>query len=185
MMKNEWLEKEEKSLKMEMKKKMKRGTFKEAWGKYWMQYLALVLFAMALLYRSHAFGEEINYPISMFMHPRYCMNAEYDRCKTYEDKKRFHKENGDRCFNDAKNMCWWMPDMSMRDKSDYAFRNITILGCPGDPRSKLITALLTTLVQYGADCYEEWANINTKLHWAQYHYEMMELYQKIIADGGI
>lgn len=63
------------------------------------------------------------------------------------------------------------------------FTNIGALLAPADPRSRIITALITTLVQYGLDCSEEWHYINNKLYWSQYHYEMMEFHQMLVKNG--
>lgn len=201
-MKNEWLENETKLLKKEMK--MRRGTFKEAWGKYWINYMALIFFAILLLYKCKSPAEEYHElgQINASMHRcemanltafenqcetrilcrYYTMNAEYDKCTTFLDKRDFHKKNADRCFNEAKNMCWYLP-AGMRDKSFYAFSNMAVLASPGTPYSKLVTVLVNTLMQYGADCVEDWNNITTKLNWAQYHYEMQEFYSDLIRHG--
>lgn len=185
--------------------KMKIGTFKEAWKKYWMNYIAIIALAIMLLYKCNGFAQEyyhvknnINHAIdnceranisafenqleTRILCKFYTMNAEYDECKTFASKRDFHKKNADRCLNDAKNMCWYFPN-SMREESFYAFRNMAILACPGDAKSKVITALITTLIQYGANCFDEWNDINTKLNWAQYHYEMYEFYGEVVRNG--
>lgn len=169
---------------------MKIGTFKEAWKKYWMQYLAWIGIAFLLLYKTACHGgmpQSVLYEnqfelsnLSKF----YTMNAEYDKCLTYTQKRDFHKKNAERCFNDARDMCWYLPGAT-RDKSFYAFTNLAILGSPGEARSKLITALITTLIQYGADVIDEWANINTKLNWAQYHWEQHEFYCEVVRNGNL
>lgn len=184
---------------------MERGTFKAAWKKYWYLYLFIIFTAFSLFRIGKGWAEE--YDPRRIMNSRiyhmessiscefdnqfeannickfHTMNAEYDECKTFAEKRDFHKKNAERCLNDAKNLCWYMPDRTMKENSQYAFRNIAVLACPGDPKSKLITALVTTLIEYGVDCYEEWSSINTKLHWAQYHYEMYELYSEIVRQG--
>jgi len=204
-MKNEWLENEEKSLKCEMKRriKMKRGTFKEAWEKYWLNYIAIIALTIMLFYKCKGMAEDHHMNemssainryelanISAFENQCetkilchfYTMNAEYDQCKTFAEKRDFHKKNAERCLNDAKNLCWYFPN-SIREDSFYAFRNMAILASPGDPKSKIITALITTLIQYGADCFESWNDINTKLNWSQYHYEMHEFYSDLVKHG--
>lgn len=32
-----------------------------------------------------------------------------DNCKTNAQKVQFYKENGERCYADAKERCWWLP----------------------------------------------------------------------------
>lgn len=104
----------------------------------------------------------------------------YDDCKTYQQKFQFHKENAERCFEDAKKKCWWLPNIDDRDKARYCLTNIGVIISPGDPKSKLIIAVITTLVQYGLDCNDEWNYIQNKLKWAQYHYEMMEFFEEVV-----
>ena len=60
------------------------------------------------------------------------------------------------------------------------YTNAGIMVISGDPRSKIITAIVNSLVQYGLDCCEEWEYINTKFYWAQYHYEMAEFYESLL-----
>lgn len=180
---------------------MKTGTFKEAWQKYWLRYIAIIALAFLLLYKGCAHGDGYRNPkidqfeqvnISSFenqiemgvLNDYTRMNAEYDACDTYTKKREFHKKNAERCFNDAKQMCWILPP-KMRDQSYYAFTNIGILACPGDPRSKLITCLVTTLIAYGVDVYEEWTNMNTKLHWAKYHWEQYEFFCDVVRHGNL
>lgn len=183
---------------------MKIGTFKEAWNKYWLNYIAIIALAIMLFYKCKGTAEEYHHISDMNSHIHryelsnlnafenqcesrilcnfYTMNTEYDQCKTFADKRNFHKKNAERCINDAKDLCWYFPN-AMREESFYAFRNMAILACPGDPKSKVVTALITTLIQYGADCFDEWNNINTKLNWAQYHYEMHEFYSDLVKQG--
>ncbi|EFB42177.1 MULTISPECIES: hypothetical protein [Parachlamydia] len=50
------------------------------------------------------------------------------------------------------------------------------MAVPGSPQSKLIAAILNLLLQYGLDCLAEWEEIDEKLYWIKYHYEMAEFY---------
>jgi hypothetical protein len=175
---------------------MKRGTFKEAWIKYWPMYLFIIFTAISLLFKNRVFADyERNIEINKYERAIvsvyenefeiknickfYSMNADYDACQTFAEKRDFYKKNAERCLNDAKNMCWYFP-AKLRDKSFYAFSLTTSMAVPGDFRSKAVASLVTTLIEYGADCYEEWTNINTKLYWAQHHYEMYEFYSDLI-----
>jgi hypothetical protein len=183
---------------------MERGTFKEAWRKYGVLYLFIIFTLISLLYRGkvHANYEHYQavrhtegnrFELSVLngfenqleidrLRTFYTMNAEYDECKTHIQKRDFYKKNAERCFNDAKNMCWYFPSKT-RDKCLYAFSIATSMGSPGELRSKLIVCLISTLIEYGADCFNEWEEMNTKLYWAQYHYEMYELYCEIVKQG--
>jgi len=175
--------------------------FKDAVKKYWLHYIGVIGFALLLLYKGCSHANECRNPIidrfeqtniSCFenqiemsiLNDFYTMNAEYDTCDTYTKKRDFHKKNAERCFNDAKQMCWLFPP-KMREKTYYAFTNMGILASPGDPKSKLITCLVNTLIQYGTDAFEEWTNMNTKLHWAEYHWTMYEFYIGVVNAGNL
>jgi hypothetical protein len=183
---------------------MKIGTFKEAWEKHWPVYLFIIFTAISILFKTKVFADYERYQsirhteankyewaiVSAYENEFeiknvckvYTMNAEYDECKTFAEKRDFYKKNAERCLNDAKNLCWYFP-AKMRDKSFYAFSITTSMAAPGDLRSKAVACLVTTLIEYGADCCEEWNNINTKLYWAQHHYEMYEFFSDLIKNG--
>lgn len=157
--------------------------------------LVIIFFILGMYYYGKAYGAELfayDYEgkVYAFQHPiaiqhmnRYFAALEYDDCRTNTQFRQFHKENGERCYNDAKDRCWWLPYLSERDKARYCISNIGVLACPGEPKSKLIIALVNMLIQYGIDCSEEWHYINNKLYWSQYHFEMMEFYDNLIKKG--
>ncbi len=165
--------------------------------KYWNLYLSLILLVLGMFYYARAYAYEpyiyeCEGNIYVFEHPLAIKNIQmyqnshqqlalnYKNCKSNAQKVKFHKENGDSCYNDAKEKCWWLPNVSDRDKARYCFTNIGVLCSPGKSKSKLIIALVTTLIQYGLDCSSEWHYINNKLYCSQYHYEMMEFHQNLI-----
>lgn len=167
---------------------------------YFLYFLAFILLILGLYYYGKAYGTEYEFLYEEDCHyysPEaalediaiYQLQAlAFDDCKTYKDKYQFHKENAERCFNDAKNKCWCLPKIDDREKARYCLTNIGIIIAPGDPKSKLIIAIISTLIQYGLDCSEEWNNIQTKLKWAQYHYEMMEFFEEVMKqnpDNGV
>lgn len=47
--------------------------------------------------------------LNMNQHIIYSHALTYEECKTSAQKVQFHKENGDRCYADAKERCWWLP----------------------------------------------------------------------------
>jgi|SRR3954471_6215107 hypothetical protein len=164
---------------------------KEHMKKYWHIYLSIILFIIGSFHLSKSFADECISPCEYYSHPLairhmeefLCKSPEYEQCKTIQQKFQFHKENAERCYNDAKDKCWWLPDISRRKKAQYCFSNIAALMVSGDAKSKLIVVLVNTLVQYSIDCCDEWNYINEKLHWSQYHYEMMEFYEDLIKKG--
>ncbi len=118
---------------------------------------------------------------------KYCIAIKDIQCtlslndkKFYQEKVNFHKANAERTYKDAKNRCWWLPVLSDRENAKYCFTTAVALLTPNSPQSKLVAATMTLLLQYGLDCIDEWNYIQNKLHWSQYHYEMMEFYQDIL-----
>lgn len=101
----------------------------------------------------------------------------------YKEKVDFHEANAKRTYKDAKDKCWYLPDVDKREKAKQCFVIATSAILPSEPKSKLIGLLVATMVTYGLDCYDEWNFIKTKLHWSKYHYEMMEFYQSVLDEG--
>lgn len=145
----------------------------------WHYYLAFILFVLGIFFVSR--GHSLENPhaikhIQIHLHKALL----YENCKTNKQKYLFHKENGDRCLEDAKNRCWYLPNLTDRDNARYCWSNAAALLYPGTPVSKVVAVIITTLTQYGIDCNGEWDYIHTKLYWSQYHYEMMEFYKGLI-----
>lgn len=175
--------------------------FKDSMKKYWPIYLFVILAAYSMLHTYECPANQYRDPyidqfekkniscfenqIEMgFLNDFPKMNAEYDACDTYTKKRDFHKKNAERCFNDAKNMCWYFPS-KVRDKSLFAFSNVASLATLKDLKSKAIATLVITLIEYGADAYEEWTNMNTKLHWAEYHWDQYEFFCDVVKAGNL
>ncbi len=175
---------------------------KKIFKQYWIYFLSFIFLILGLFYYSKAYGFEyyayehegkayvFEHPLAI-QHMHTYLNHHmthyrvlaYDECKTSAQKVQFHKENGERCYKDAKERCWWLANISDRDKARYCFTTFGILAAPGEPRSKSIIAVISALIQYGLDCSDEWHYINTKLYWSQYHFEMMEFHQDLINRG--
>lgn len=111
-----------------------------------------------------------------------CKKLRPDEITYYQDKCKFHKENGERTYADAKIKCWYLPDLTDRQNARYCFTAAIALLSSGSPMSKVVTSTLTVLTQYGIDCLEEWEYINNKLYWSKYHYEMSEFYQEVLKN---
>lgn len=156
---------------------------KEALRKYWHFYLAALLFALGLFFLGKAYSYENPHAIANISNFHHVRSLKFEDCTTFARKVIFHRENAERCYRDAEKRCWYIPDITARRNADYCLSNAGALCYPGTPQSKLIAVMINTMVQYGLDCCEEWHHINNKLYWAQYHYEMMEFYQDLIAKG--
>lgn len=159
---------------------------KDWFKKFIIVFIGFIFLMAGLFYakKAYAFEEELMFYTyekafqDMEIHQFQALS--YDDCQTYEEKYKFHKENAERCFSDAKNKCWYIPNIADRDKARYCLTNLGAWASATDLRSKIITVIVTTLVQYGLDCCDEWNYIKDKLHWSKYHYEMMEFYEGVI-----
>ncbi len=191
----------------------KGNKMNESFKKNWIYLLAFFFLVMGLFYYGRSFAQDhYSYDkkgeIYFFEHPLAIKHMDihledymedlysnthtikysprsltYDECKTNADKVQFHKENGYRCYDDAKERSWWLPYIEDRAKARYCFTSLGILASPGDPKSKIIITVITALIQYGIDSSDEWSYIDNKLYWSQYHFEMMEFHEHLIRQG--
>ena len=100
--------------------------------------------------------------------------------KFYQQKVEFHLNNAERTYRDAKKRCAFLPDVDYRKKAEHCFIAAGNCLIAGTPQSKIIAGLMTLLLSYGIDVMQEWDYIQNKLHWSEYHYEMMEFYQEVL-----
>lgn len=156
----------------------------ESFKRNWTYYLAALLFALGLLLwsKGHAFE---NPHCLMDIQSFYCRIKVSDISKQinredYLVKMKHHRQEGERCYQEAKDRCWYLPNIDTRKQAQHCIIQAGILAVPADPRSKIIAAIVNSLVQYGIECCEEWEYINNKFYWAQYHYEMAEFYEHIL-----
>ena len=141
--------------------------------------LTFILIILGLFYAIRAYAIENPHALH-HINLYYCGSLAYDHCKTPKQKYDFHKANADRCYEEAKERCWWLPKIDERKKARYCLTSGGAMLAFGDPRSKLMAAFVNALIQYGLDCCDEWEFINNKFYWAEYHYEMMEFYGQML-----
>lgn len=103
--------------------------------------------------------------------------------KFYEGKVRFHKSNAERTFRDAKNKCWYLPDIDYRQKAQTCLAAAITAISAGSGQAAVVSGLAVIFIDYGFEVLDEWEYIRNKLHWSQYHYEMMEFYQDLLKNG--
>jgi hypothetical protein len=101
----------------------------------------------------------------------------------YVSKINEHEHNAKAHYEIARNKCWWLPDLSDRNKAKYCFTSVMSTVGANSYMSKLICSLITMLTQYGLDCIDEWNTINTNLLWSQYNYKMKEFYENVLING--
>lgn len=66
--------------------------------------------------------------------------------KFYQDKIRFHMSNGNRCYNDVKNKCAWLPGIDDRDTAKFCLVTAGTLITPMDPLSKLMAVTVELFI---------------------------------------
>ena len=98
-------------------------------------------------------------------------------------KVEFHDKWGKYNLDQAQSKCWWLPNVSDREKAIYCW--VTFMGSVAQttPQSKVVVGLLSFLTLYGIDCVNEWDEIKTLLNWAEYHYNMKEFYENVLVKG--
>ena len=97
----------------------------------------------------------------------------------------WHENQFEDCMLQAKQMCWYAPDLTDGDKVKECFALATACFIElSTPPAKGITLLITTLSIYGYSALLEWNSINKKLMEAQYHWEMYEFYLEVFQALG-
>lgn len=102
----------------------------------------------------------------------------------YSRKADFHKREGHRCFNAAKDCCKLIPNRSDRENILSLF-NVCISTAAG-AMINWPTALGTLLVHLGSwavNYHQEYWQMKTLLNEAKYHYEMSIFYQDVLKSG--
>jgi len=75
--------------------------------------------------------------------------------KYYQDKVKFHTKNVIKSFKEAKQRCWYLPDLTDRQNAKYCWTSAAALLAPGTPQFKAGAVILNLLLQYGLDCNDE------------------------------
>jgi hypothetical protein len=101
----------------------------------------------------------------------------------YHDKAEFHKKEGERCFQDAKDMCWYLPHIDDRTMARNCFTTAFSMVGSMTPQTRIVVLVGKLMMDYGLEALNEWDAINTKLYWAQYHFEMYDFYSDLVAHA--
>lgn len=90
-----------------------------------------------------------------------------------------HKEKAEKYYLEARDMCWYLPNLSERDKAKMAFTTVLAM-LPGPITHKVIAAIIAMAGQYGLSCIDEWHDIEFKMNMSRYHYMVADAFQKHI-----
>ncbi len=97
----------------------------------------------------------------------------------FKRKIAYHKKEGARCFNEAKDYCKLVPNVAERNKAFGLFSS-TLLASAGALMNGyvgVIQSLLGDLALWAANYQYEWTEMRTLLKTSKYHYEMCVFYQ--------
>lgn len=98
----------------------------------------------------------------------------------WQEEYEFHMFQAIRTYNDAKDKCWWLPDITERDRARMCWTTaVSVLACP-TPQGKLIVCVTQLLIQYGLDVIDEWDYIKDKLAWSKFHFDECERLQQLL-----
>lgn len=91
--------------------------------------------------------------------------------KSAQEAYDYHHYQAVRCYQDAYERVWWLPDLSWRKLGRDAWVAACASSGGSDPKKALVIAFMTFLSQYGLHCLDEWDYIQDKLAWSKYHFD--------------
>lgn len=159
-------------------------------GKYLKMAIPLILLAWASYYLLIAYGYANEFsipPEQEYRFEHYEARTKYtdnrsqsvNRAKLQEEYD-FHHFNAIRCYQDAYNRAWYLPDITVRQRFKEAWiAAFTTVGVQ-TAQLKLVVAISSFVMQYGLDCFDEYHYIQDKLNWSEYHFRECEKIAKML-----
>lgn len=114
---------------------------------------------------------------------RYQAPLNYDQREYFIRQVDHHERMGQHYYKKAEDSCMFLPALPDRDKARYCFTSAMAMAAPGTPMSKIISAILVALTQYGLDCLEQTEITENWLLKAEYHFEMKEFFEGVLVNG--
>lgn len=78
---------------------------------------------------------------------------------------------------------WYLPNQTRRDLYRKAWVSAGAAVTSPGLSLKFVTALVTAIVQYGLDCFDEYDYIEKKLDWCKFHLEECAHYAYLIESN--
>lgn len=100
--------------------------------------------------------------------------------QNYQQEFDYHMFHAKRCYEDAYNRVWWLPNLSWRQIGRDAWVAACATTGGNTITSRLVIAFSAMLSSYGLTCLDEWDYIQDKLKWSQYHFEQCEYYARMM-----
>ena len=150
--------------------------------------LALILIIIGLFFfvRAHC---DIPYQHEYYFQ-NYISRTQYSDRPTSTQRKikaqeeyEFHMFHAIRTYTEAKDKCWYLPNLSEREKARICWTTAISMFAAPTPQAKIVVCVTQLLIQYGLDCIDEWDYIKEKLVWSEYHFNECERYQRMLRNG--
>lgn len=94
-----------------------------------------------------------------------------------------HKEKGTEYFQTARDICWYLPKLSDREKAKMIFGTV-MAALPGPPQLKIVSATLAALGQYGICCIDEYYEIDYNMNMSRFHFMLVDAFYEHIKEKG-
>lgn len=140
-------------------------------------FVALMLLGLFFLCRAHATLQEDVYNLGYTAALNQEQRAYFVRQITY------HEQTAKAYLEKAQKCCWYLPTTADKDVAKYCFTSAMAMAAPGTPWTKIVSAILVGLTNYGLDVLDEVDDIQHNLREAEYHYEMAEFFEGVLING--
>lgn len=97
--------------------------------------------------------------------------------------KNLHLKKAKQYYNEAKDLCWYCPRISDREKAKMVFTS-AMAAVPGPISVKFVASFLCLATQYGVNMIDEWFEIKFAMNMCNYHLRVVKQYDKYIKDQG-
>ena len=109
--------------------------------------------------------------------------------KKLKEEIKKHTQLGQKCFNEAEDMCVLIPEKKDRDKAQLLFNvaittSMAAVGGASAFRS-IISGLLFALCAFLKDIWDAWDEMETLLKKSEMHFGIAADYRQILEDHGI
>jgi len=94
-----------------------------------------------------------------------------------------HREKGEEYFNAAKEICWYLPRVSDREKAKIAFISMMAV-FPGPIQLKLVLGVGALLTEYGICCIDAFYDVDFNMNMSTFHYRLADAFYDHIKKNG-
>src|SRR6185312_8024930 len=113
--------------------------------------LLLILGVYFLLHSYLHADDEFLYAKRIFTYSAKDHQPSKEKLAEWQKDYDFHLKEGIRCYNHARDKCWYLPVIAERDKARYCFTSAIAAIGNHTPCFRLVSMISTMLMQYGLD----------------------------------